>query len=61
MPGNCQPIFLIIDQFNEFTAPDEGWDANIHDEIEPANLGGNDLAVVKEQIKEYRKAVNLKR
>ena len=28
-----QPIFLIIDQFNEFQSPDEGWDANTNDDI----------------------------
>ena len=35
-----QPIFLIVDQFNEFTPPDEGWDANTNDDIEPADLWG---------------------
>jgi hypothetical protein len=34
------PIFLIIHQFNEFVPPDEGFDANTHDDIEPANLWG---------------------
>jgi hypothetical protein len=53
-----KPIFLIIDQFNEFTAPDEGWDANTNDDLEPANLWGNDLGVVQKEIEAYRKAVN---
>jgi hypothetical protein len=48
------PIFLIIHQFNEFGPPDEGFDANTNDEIEPANLWGNDLKIVKEEIKAYR-------
>jgi hypothetical protein len=48
------PIFLIIHQFNEFGPPDEGFDANTNDDIEPANLWGNDLRIVKEEIKIYR-------
>lgn len=52
-----QPLFLIIDQFNEFMSPDEGWDANTNDDIEPANLwGGGDLKIVREQIAAYRKS-----
>lgn len=35
------PIFLIIHQFNEFVPPDEGFDANTDDDIEPANLWGS--------------------
>jgi hypothetical protein len=48
------PIFLIIHQFNEFVPPDEGFDANTDDDIEPANLWGNDLGIVKHQIDVYR-------
>jgi hypothetical protein len=49
------PIFLIIDQFNEFTPPDEGWNANTNDDIEPANLWGlGALNSVKQQIAIYR-------
>ncbi len=52
------PIFLIVHQFNEFAEPDEGFDANTNDDIEPANLWGHGgLKVVREQISEYRKAV----
>jgi hypothetical protein len=51
------PIFLIIHQFNEFVASDEGFDANTDDDIEPANLWGNDLQIVKHQIDVYRKRV----
>ena len=52
------PIFLIIHQFNEFGPPDEGFDANTHDDIEPANLWGRgDLKIVREQIAAYRRAV----
>ena len=48
------PIFLIIHQFNEFGQPDEGFDANTDDDIEPANLWGNDLDIVQQQIELYR-------
>ena len=48
------PIFLLIHQFNEFVPPDEGFDANTTDDIEPANLWGNDLRVVREEIEAYR-------
>ena len=50
------PIFLIIHQFNEFVPPDEGFDANTDDDIEPANLWGiGALEAVKHQIKVYRR------
>jgi hypothetical protein len=51
------PIFLIIDQFNEYVPPDEGFDANTDDDIEPANLWGfGALNAVRSQIKLYRQA-----
>jgi len=37
--------------------PDEGFDANTEDDIEPANLWGNDLEIVKHQIEVYRRKV----
>ncbi|MGA7908223.1 MAG: hypothetical protein WCA16_12515 [Candidatus Sulfotelmatobacter sp.] len=55
--AQLDPIFLFIDQFNEFTPPDEGWNANTDDDIEPANLWGNDLGIVKHQIELYRQQV----
>jgi hypothetical protein len=49
------PIFLIIHQFNEFVPPDEGFDANTDDDVEPANLWGfGALVAVRHQIKLYR-------
>jgi hypothetical protein len=48
------PIFLLLHQFNEFAA-EEGWDANTNDDIEPANLWGNDLKIVKDEIETYRR------
>jgi hypothetical protein len=55
--AQLQPIFLFIDQFNEFMSPDEGWDANTNDDTEPANLWGQgDLKIVRDQIAAYRKA-----
>jgi hypothetical protein len=55
--AQVDPIFLIIHQFNEFTPPDEGFDANTDDDIEPANLWGSDLGIVKRQIEIYRRRV----
>jgi hypothetical protein len=49
------PIFLIIHQFNEFVPPDEGWNANTDDDIDPSNLWGSSaLKAVKTQIELYR-------
>jgi hypothetical protein len=53
------PIFLLIHQFNEFGPPDEGFDANTHDDIEPANLWGKGaLKVVKDEIEAYRRSTH---
>jgi hypothetical protein len=52
------PTFLFIDQFNEFVSPDEGWNANTNDDLEPANQWGNDLDVVKKQIEMYRQSTS---
>jgi hypothetical protein len=50
------PIFLIIHQFNEFGPPDEGFDANTDDDIEPANLWGmSAVEAVRGQISLYRR------
>ena len=35
------PVFLFLHQFNEFTQPDEGFDANTENDNEPANLWGD--------------------
>jgi hypothetical protein len=49
------PIFLILHQFNEFVPPDEGFDANTDDDIEPANLWGRGaLHAVMHEIRVYR-------
>jgi hypothetical protein len=55
--ADLDPIFLIIHQFNEFGPPDEGFDANTDDDIEPANLWGNDLETIKYQIQVYHQEV----
>lgn len=48
------PIFLFLHQFNEFTQPDEGFDANTDDDIEPANLWGyGALEVVRREVWMY--------
>lgn len=52
------PIFLIIHQFNEFVPPDEGFDANTTDDIDPSNLWESSaLKAVQTQIKIYRQQV----
>lgn len=49
------PIFLIIHQFNEFVPPDEGFDANTDDDIEPANLWRRGAVhAVRHEIRLYR-------
>jgi hypothetical protein len=50
-----QPIFLIIHQFNEYVQPDEGFDANTIDDIDPTDLWGfSALNAVRQRIKLYR-------
>jgi len=49
------PIFLIVHQFNEFVQPDEGFDANTDDDIEPANLWGHGaVTAVRHEVRVYR-------
>lgn len=55
--AELKPIFLFIEQFNEYVSPDEGWDADTIDDIEPANVWGNDLGIIKRQIETYRQRV----
>jgi hypothetical protein len=51
-----EPIFLIVHQFNEFVPPDEGWNADTDDDIEPANLWGSSaLDAVANQVRIYRR------
>ncbi len=53
------PIFLFIHQFNEYVPPDEGFDANTTDDIEPANLWGRGaLRAVRREIQAYRLRVS---
>jgi hypothetical protein len=52
-----KPIFLILDQFNEFARPDEGWNANTNDDAEPTQQWEySGLRAVIDQIRLYRKA-----
>ena len=55
--ATLQPIFLIIDQFNEFDRGngDEGWNADTSDDIEPSHdWHFNALAALRAQIRHYR-------
>jgi hypothetical protein len=53
-----KPIFLFVEQFNEYVSPDEGWDADTNDDIEPSNLWGNDLDIINQQIENYRQHIS---
>jgi hypothetical protein len=54
-----QPRFLIVDQFNEFTTPDEGWNAETSDDTEPTQApngwGYSAIEAVREEISTYRR------
>jgi hypothetical protein len=53
------PIFLVIHQFNEFVPPDEGFDANTDDDIEPASLWGRGaLRAVRDEIRDYHRGMD---
>jgi hypothetical protein len=53
------PIFLFLHQFNEFTQPDEGFNADSNDDIEPANVWGESaLRVVGREIWAYHHPVH---
>ena len=48
------PIFLIVHQFNEFQYPDEGWDANTNDDIEPSDQWNSvGMEVVRQELLSY--------
>jgi hypothetical protein len=54
-----QPKFLIVDQFNEFTMSDEGWNADTSDDTEPTFLpqgwGFTGMQAIHEDISLYRR------
>ncbi len=54
-----RPTFLIVDQFNEFTMSDEGWDAEASDDTEPTFLpngwGYTGIQAVHDDISLYRR------
>lgn len=53
-----KPTFLIINQFNEFSRPDEGWDANTSNDMEPADLWGySGIIAVQDSVVHYRDSV----
>jgi hypothetical protein len=59
LAGLLQPRFLIVDQFNEFTTPDEGWNADTSDDIEPTRLpkgwGFSAVQTVHDDLQQYRR------
>ncbi len=54
-----EPVFLILHQFNEFATPDEGWNANTSDDIEPTQMpggwGSSAIDAVHARIELYRR------
>jgi hypothetical protein len=53
--GALRPTFLILDQFNEFAQPDEGWNANTNDDVEPTRQWGySAIRAVIEEVTRYR-------
>jgi hypothetical protein len=58
------PMFLVINQFNEFVKPDEGWNAETSDDTEPTSVptgwGISAVQAIHDAICEYRqKSSNL--
>ncbi|MBK8010666.1 MAG: RICIN domain-containing protein [Deltaproteobacteria bacterium] len=52
---DLNPRFLLINQFNEFAFPDQGWDEETTNDIEPTNLWGMKYVnLVKSEIDAYR-------
>jgi hypothetical protein len=51
-----RPIFLIVNQFNEFATPDEGPNANTNDDAEPTRQWGySALRALISEIRAYRR------
>jgi len=61
LAGLLQPRFLIVDQFNEFTMPDEGWNADTSDDIEPTQgpngWGDSAIRAVHDDLARYRRGM----
>jgi hypothetical protein len=56
---SLKPTFLIIDQFNEFAQPDEGWNANTNDDVEPTRQWGySAMRAIIAQVTRYRETVS---
>jgi hypothetical protein len=50
-----EPVFLIIDQFNEFATPDEGPNANTNDDAEPTTQWGyTAVRAIVNAVRTYR-------
>ena len=56
--AQLHPAFLIVNQFNEFVKPDEGWDAQTSDDTEPTRLphgwGYSGIDAVRNAISTYK-------
>jgi hypothetical protein len=61
LAAQLHPAFLILNQFNEFVTPDEGWDAQTSDDTEPTRLrrgwGYSGIDAVRNAISIYKKSL----
>ncbi len=59
LASQLQPRFLIVDQFNEFTMSDEGWDPETSDDSEPTQphngWGYSAIKAIHDDISMYRR------
>jgi hypothetical protein len=59
LAAKLRPQFLIVNQFNEFVRPDEGWDAQTSDDTEPTkgpgSWGYSGINAVRDAIATYKK------
>lgn len=61
LAAKLHPTFLIVNQFNEFVRPDEGWDAQTSDDTEPTRLphgwGYSGIEAVRQAVSLYKRSV----
>jgi hypothetical protein len=53
-----RPTFLLIDRFDEFVRPDEGWSPNANDDAEPTQEWGySGMRALVAEIRRYRRNI----
>jgi hypothetical protein len=62
LADHLRPRFLIVDQFNEFTMSDEGWNADSSDDAEPTQSldgwGYSAIQAIHDEISVYRREID---